>query len=53
VKHYFEGVEETSCEDGFVVLTHWPAGRPRGLAARPPLGELPPQPSRWSSPTAL
>jgi hypothetical protein len=29
------------------------AGRPRGLAAWPPLGELPPRPSRCSSPTAL
>jgi hypothetical protein len=25
------------------------AGQPRGLAAWPPLDELPPQPSRWSS----
>jgi hypothetical protein len=26
------------------------AGRPRGLATRPPLGELPPPPCRWNSP---
>jgi hypothetical protein len=29
------------------------ASQPCALAARPPLGELPPQPSQWSSPSAL
>jgi hypothetical protein len=29
------------------------AGQPRGLAARLPLVELPPRPSRWSSPTTI
>jgi hypothetical protein len=29
------------------------AGQPRGLASRPPLGELPSQPIWWSSPMAL